>query len=153
SIVSCSADAGTGKAEGVPSLRSWWRAALALTALSVPFFAFCRPGSRAAETRTATPVPVPTISAGAAGVLRKPEHETFQWFWDLADPGTRLLPHRAPTKSFSSIAAVGFGLTAYTVGAERGWVTRADAAKRTAETLRFLLRAPQGDASRGMTGY
>ena len=52
------------------------------------------------------------------------EERTFRWFWDLADPGTGLIPDRCPTPSFSSVAAVGFGLTAYPIGAERGWVTR-----------------------------
>ena len=67
------------------------------------------------------------------------ERRTFHFFWDLADPQTQLIPDRAPTPSFSSIAAVGFGLTAYGIGAERGYVTRAQAAERTLATLRSLL--------------
>jgi len=67
------------------------------------------------------------------------EHRTFQFFWDLADPKTFLIPDRAPTASFSSIAAVGFGLTAYGIGAERGYVTRAEAANRVRSTLDSLL--------------
>src|SRR5262249_34577052 len=55
------------------------------------------------------------------------ERYTFHFFWGLADPQTLLIPDRAPTPSFSSIAAVGFGLTAYGIGAERGYVTRAQA--------------------------
>ena len=81
------------------------------------------------------------------------EHRTFQWFWDLADPVTRLVPDRAPTPSFSSVAAVGFGLTAYTIGAERKWVTREQAAERAAATLRFLMNAPAGDSAAGVTSY
>jgi hypothetical protein len=67
------------------------------------------------------------------------EQRTFHFFWDLADPQTLLIPDRAPTQSFSSIAAVGFGLTAYGIGAERGYVTRAQAAERVLATLRSLL--------------
>ena len=67
------------------------------------------------------------------------ERRTFHFFWDLADPQTHLIPDRAPTPSFSSIAAVGFGLTAYGIGAERGYVTRAQAAERTLATLKSLL--------------
>ncbi len=81
------------------------------------------------------------------------EQRTFRWFWDLADPATHLIPDRAPTPSFSSVAAVGFGLTAYTIGAERGWVTRTEAAGRVAVTLRFLLGAPQGDLAADQTGF
>jgi hypothetical protein len=51
------------------------------------------------------------------------------------------------------VAAIGFGLTAYPIGVERGWVTREDARKRVLATLRFLSSAPQGPSSRGVTGY
>jgi hypothetical protein len=80
------------------------------------------------------------------------ERRGFHYFWDLADPHTLLIPDRAPTPSFSSIAAVGFGLTAYGIGAERGYVTRAEAAARTLATLRSLLAMKQGDAPRGVSG-
>lgn len=81
------------------------------------------------------------------------EQRTFRFFWDTADPGTHLVPDRWPTPSFSSIAAVGFGLTAYGIGAERGWVTREDAAARTLATLQFFLNAPNGPDAAGKTGY
>jgi hypothetical protein len=81
------------------------------------------------------------------------EERTFRWFWDLANPVNGLIPDRAPSPSFSSIAAVGFGLTAYPVGVERGWVSRAQARARVLTTLRFLLAAPQGPAPSGVTGY
>jgi len=81
------------------------------------------------------------------------EHRSFRFFWDLADPSTRLIPDRAPSPSFSSVAAVGFGLTAYGVGAERGYVTRQAAAERTLATLQSLLDLKQGSAPRGVSGY
>jgi hypothetical protein len=81
------------------------------------------------------------------------EERTFRWFWDLTDPRTGLVPDRAPTPSFSSIAAVGFGLTAYPIGVERGYVSRVAARRRVLTTLDFLLRAPQGERPRGMTGH
>ena len=71
------------------------------------------------------------------------ERRTFHYFWDLADPNTFLIPDRAPTPSFSSIAAVGFGLTAYGIAAERGYVTREQAAQRTLKTLQSLLAMKQ----------
>ncbi len=74
------------------------------------------------------------------------QERSFRWFWDTAHPVTGLVPDRWPTPSFSSVAAVGFGLTAYVVGADRGWVSREDAAARTRQTLAFLYDAPQGDA-------
>src|SRR6059058_5125431 len=81
------------------------------------------------------------------------ERRTFHYFWDLADPNTFLIPDRAPTPSFSSIAAVGFGLTAYGIGAERGYVTREQAAQRTLETLQSLLAMKQGPQATGVSGY
>src|SRR5262249_37087637 len=51
------------------------------------------------------------------------------------------------------IAAVGFALTAYPVGVERGYVTRAQARHRVLTTLRFLRSAPQGPQAAGMSGY
>ena len=53
------------------------------------------------------------------------------------------MPDRWPDINFSSVAAIGFGLTAYGVGAERGYVTREQARTRTLTTLRFLWAAPQ----------
>jgi hypothetical protein len=37
---------------------------------------------------------------------------TFRYFWETADPRTGLVPDRHPRASPSSIAAVGFALTA-----------------------------------------
>jgi hypothetical protein len=122
-------------------------------------FALCGPGPRAQQPRAPEPrvvPPRPTAVADPAAdraFLDDLEQRTFRWFWDLADPTTQLIPDRAPTPSFSSVAAVGFGLTAYTVGAERGWVTREEAARRVAATLRFLADAPAGDAANGRTSY
>ena len=81
------------------------------------------------------------------------ERRSFNYFWELGNPANGLVPDRWPSKSFSSIAAVGFGLTTYGVGAERGWITRDQAIERTLATLRFFDRAPQGAAAEGMTGY
>jgi hypothetical protein len=68
------------------------------------------------------------------------EERTFRFFWDTANPQNGLVPDRYPTPSGSSIAAVGFGLTAYPIGVERGYVSRAAARKRVLTTLRFFAR-------------
>lgn len=59
------------------------------------------------------------------------------------------MPDRAPSPSFSSIAAVGFGLTAYPVGVERGFITREQARERTLATLRHFWTSPQGPEATG----
>jgi len=70
------------------------------------------------------------------------EERTFRFFWDTANPENGLIPDRFPTPSFASIAAVGFGLTAYPIGVERGYIARAAARQRVLATLRFFRRAP-----------
>ncbi len=109
--------------------------------------------------RTAPPGSTPvatyaaTDAATHAAFLDTLGQRTFRWFWEVTDPRTGLTPDRWPTRSFSSVAAVGFGLTAYPIGAERGWVEREAAAERTLATLRFLWSAPQDTAARGVIGY
>ncbi len=84
--------------------------------------------------------------------LDEVERRTFRWFWDLVDKNYQV-PDRHPKRDFSSIAATGFGLTAYCIGAERGYVTRAQAADRVIKTLRALWAMPQSDAKAGVSGY
>jgi len=81
------------------------------------------------------------------------ERRTFAWFWDAADPKTGLVPDHFPGDSFASIASVGFGLTAYGVGAERGYITREQAAERTLATLKFFAESTQDDSEDGATGF
>ena len=78
---------------------------------------------------------------------------TFDWFWDTTNPANGLAPDRGPGESFASVAAVGFALSAYPIGVERGYITRAQAVERVRTTLRFFADAPQGDAATGMTGH
>ncbi|MCX6233612.1 MAG: Tat pathway signal protein [Bacteroidetes bacterium] len=81
------------------------------------------------------------------------EHRTFLYFWELADKVSGQIPDRYPTEAFSSIAATGFGLSAYLVGVERQYITRQEAAERVAKTLRFLYGLPQGPEKSGIGGY
>jgi hypothetical protein len=48
---------------------------------------------------------------------------------------------------------VGFALTAYPIGVERGYVSREAARQRVLLTLRFLRDAPQGPQPRGVIGH
>jgi hypothetical protein len=105
----------------------------------------------APAARTAATAFVPT--AAQTAFLDTVQRRTFDWFWETTNTANGLVPDRWPTKSFSSIAAVGFGLTSYLVGVERGWITREQARDRVLTTLRFFERAPRGPDATNVTGY
>ena len=81
------------------------------------------------------------------------QRSTFNYFWDTANPTNGLVPDNWPGSSTSSIAAVGFALSAYPIGVERGYITREQAIQRVLVTLRFFHNAPEGPQAQGMTGY
>lgn len=101
------------------------------------------------------------VLCAATGVDRRSDtlsladlkRRTFDFFRDTTDSRTGLAPDRWPTRSFASIAAVGFALTAYGVGEANGWLARDEARTRTLATLRFFARAPQGSEPRGRAGH
>ena len=102
----------------------------------------------------AAPRPLPAFdSAPARSFLDTLEFNTFHWFWDLQGMDSILTPDREPTRTFSSVAAIGFALNAYAIGAERKWVSREAAAHRTLATLEFLWSAPQDSSISDATGY
>ncbi len=78
---------------------------------------------------------------------------TFRWFWETTDSATGLAHDRWPTREFSSVASIGFALTAYPIGVERRWITREQSARRTLVTLRYLWALPQGSQLDDMGGY
>ena len=98
-------------------------------------------------------ITAPGLTPAASAFLDDVQRRTFGYFWDLSNPRNGLTPDRAPTRSFSSVAAVGFALTAYPIGVERGYVTRTEARNRVLTTLRFMYQAPQGAAMTGVIGY
>jgi len=93
------------------------------------------------------------LTPAQAAFLDTLEQRTFNFFWDKTDSATGLSPDRWPTNSFVSVGAVGFALTAYPIGAERGYVPRAAAAERARNTLRWFANARQDTSASGATGY
>lgn len=71
--------------------------------------------------------------------------KSFEFFWketnsNVNSLGYGLTRDRAPgNPNACSVASIGFGLTAYVIGAERGWVTKEEAYNRTLGTLNTLL--------------
>ncbi|QQP97384.1 glucoamylase family protein [Lysobacter enzymogenes] len=86
-------------------------------------------------------------------LFRDIEKRTFQFFWDTSNERNGLTPDRYPSRPFASIASVGFALTAYPIGIERGWVSRTQAVDRTLVTLKFLRDLPAGPQASGKGSY
>lgn len=87
-----------------------------------------------------------------SAMLEEVEKAHFQYFKQQSDPLTGLTRDRSTPDSPSSIAAVGFSLTAYPVAAQRGWINRDEAADYTLKVLKTLWAAPQGDNPSGESG-
>lgn len=81
------------------------------------------------------------------------QHSAFRFFWYEANPTNGLIKDRNTSWSPSSIASVGFGLSAICIGVDRGWVTREAAKDRVLTTLKTFWQKPQGSAASGTIGY
>jgi hypothetical protein len=95
----------------------------------------------------------PQVFANDDAFLNYVEQTAFDYFWYEANPTTGLIKDRSTKNSSSSIAAVGFGLTAIGVGVDRGWITRDEGRDRTLITLNTFWQGPQSVLASNMTGY
>lgn len=86
------------------------------------------------------------------GALDQLQRDTLGYFLKETNPHNGLVPDNTRAGAHCSIAAVGLALAAYTVGAERGFLPRAEAVSRTLTTLRFFWDSPQSE-DRDATGY
>jgi hypothetical protein len=80
------------------------------------------------------------------------QRDTFGYFVHEANPGNGLVRDNTRYGAPASIAAVGLGLACYAVAAERGVLTREEAAERALVTLKFFAGSPQG-AGPDAVGY
>lgn len=85
-------------------------------------------------------------------VLDDLHRRTFNYFLKTTDAETGRAPDAWPNPVFSSIAAIGFYLTALCIGAKSGYVPRTEAARRARAALDHLWRSPQGDERQGVAG-
>ncbi len=105
------------------------------------------------------------IQDPAAGTL-DPRYETafLDWiratstlyFLDWASTDSRsgsIIQDRSISADLLTVGGVGFQLTAYVIAAERGYITRADAADRVVNILRVLHDHPQGPGRVGTIGH
>jgi hypothetical protein len=95
---------------------------------------------------TGVSAPSDTVSAASYAMtdeqlLTSVQQATFRFFWDYAYPTSGLIRDNYDPNSITNTCAVGgtgMGLMAICVGAERGFVSRADGAERVLKTLNFL---------------
>src|ERR1700687_4523112 len=80
------------------------------------------------------------------------QRAAFGYFLEAVNPANGLIADTSRENSPSSIAVVGFALSAYPVAVERGWMVRADAVERSLSVLRFFRNSDQSGSPEA-TGY
>ncbi len=85
-------------------------------------------------------------------LLDRLQRTAFDYLLETANPQNGLIADSTRRGTPSSIAVVGFALSAYPVGVEHGWIERADAVQRTLVTLRFFMDSDQSGGP-DATGY
>jgi hypothetical protein len=102
----------------------------------------------ATATPPSTPTTLPTATTVPVEIGEVIEYEmrgSFDFFWEQANtdedsPGYGLIRDRYPgSEGISSIASVGFGLTAYPIGIEKGYISYEAGEERVSGTLDTLL--------------
>src|SRR5262245_6939659 len=126
------------------------RATVAIVAVSIA----CSIAGCAARVKTAgsasSAAARPALTAEDDRFLEDLSRRSFTYFVDQADAVTGLVRDRARARAdvaplpetrrdVASIAATGFGLTALSIGAARGWIPEAEARARVRATLDFLV--------------
>ena len=90
------------------------------------------------EEATSAIVSATSRSMSDDELLTSVQHATFRYFWDYAHPVSGLAREGFGDTNRVTIGGSGFGIMAIVVGAERGFITREDAAARILRTLTFL---------------
>jgi len=82
-------------------------------------------------------------------LLEKVQQQTFKYFWDFAAPNSGLARERSQADAYGgegrnivTMGGSGFGLAAFPVAVERGWISRAEAIERLDKILDFLEEVP-----------
>ncbi|MEO8442287.1 MAG: glucoamylase family protein [Betaproteobacteria bacterium] len=85
-------------------------------------------------------------------LLDQLQRNAFGYFIQRVNPANGLIADTSREESPASIAVVGFALSVYPVGVERGWIKRADAVDCTLVTLRWFWNSDQSGHP-DATGY
>ena len=80
-------------------------------------------------------------------LLEHLQRHAFDYFLQHHNPVNGLVADTSRPNAPSSIATVGFALSAYPVGVECGWITRFDAVQRSLAALRATRDSRKGRAT------
>lgn len=110
----------------------------------LPSIALHLPGCGGSSSSGPPPPPGDGFAGTDDQLLEEIEKAGFLFFWEQTDPTTGQVKDRAlaagnDTRTVSSIAATGFGLTGLCIGDSRGYRPSADIVSRVRTTLSFLL--------------
>lgn len=73
------------------------------------------------------------------------QQKSFLFFKEKHHPRWGIVKDRAVDWAPASIASTGFGIPVFATGAERGWITREEAARITLNILKFFAMSEQSD--------
>ena len=95
------------------------------------------------------------LDAADEAMIDALQHAAFDYFMRATNLHNGLVADSTRVGSPSSIAAVGFALSAYPVAVSRGWIARADAVDRCLAALRFFGASDQsgGAEATGFRGF
>jgi hypothetical protein len=85
------------------------------------------------------------ISSEEKAFLDTLQYRTFKYFIDEVNPKNGLVKDRSTESSPATIAAVGFAVPVWAIGAEKGWITRKHAAALSLKMLEFFWNSEQSD--------
>ena len=96
-----------------------------------------------------------SLSPADEAMLDGLQRAAFDYFVRHTNRDNGLVADTSRPGSHASIAVVGFALSAYPVGVERGWMTRAEALQRSLAALRFFRDSDQSGRpeSTGRNGF
>ena len=92
------------------------------------------------------------LTPAEESMLDSIQHKTFLFFLNEHHPIKGIVKDRTLSTAPCSIAATGFGIPCFAIGAERKWITRDQAAAITLKILNFFITSIQSTA-KDVTGY
>ena len=92
------------------------------------------------------------MSEADDALIAQLQRAAFDYFLQQVDPVSGLVADTSRPGSPVSIAVVGFALTCYPIGVERGWMTRESACALSLAAMRFFRDSDQSGSAEG-TGY